>query len=75
MKAAMKYLVFGGENMKKIMKLLDLMWLIDILGTLIGIACIFAGVYQIYKPAAWIILGVILAWPGGVVIGFNKKRG
>jgi Na+-translocating ferredoxin:NAD+ oxidoreductase RnfE subunit len=37
--------------------------LLDILVTIAGIACIFAGIYQIYPPAAWIVLGLILALP------------
>lgn len=38
--------------------------LLDKVITLIGIAFIIYGIKQIYSPAAWIVLGVILAWPG-----------
>jgi hypothetical protein len=31
--------------------------------TIGGIICIFTGIYQIYSPAAWIALGIILAFP------------
>lgn len=32
--------------------------------TIVGIAFIFFGLYQIYPPVAWIVLGVIFAFPG-----------
>ena len=39
--------------------------------TILGIAFIFIGIYQIYSPAAWIVLGLIFAWPGLP----NRKEG
>lgn len=54
-------------------KFIDSIWFIDKIVTLTGIACIFSGIYQIYKPAAWIVLGIILSFPGGVAIGHSKK--
>lgn len=36
----------------------------DKIVTVVGITCIFYGIYCIYPPAAWIVLGVILAFPG-----------
>jgi hypothetical protein len=38
--------------------------LADKMITILGIIFIFIGIYQIYSPAAWIVLGVILAFPG-----------
>ena len=37
---------------------------LDNIIVIIGILCIFIGIYQIYKPASWIALGIILAFPG-----------
>jgi hypothetical protein len=46
-------------------------WL-DKLGTLLGIAFIFFGIFQIFQPAAWIVLGLILAFPGMPRKAVNK---
>ena len=37
---------------------------IDSIVTIAGIIFIVVGIHQIYKPAAWITAGAILAFPG-----------
>lgn len=47
----------------KLPKTQHIIMLIDKAVTILGIAFIFFGIYQIYPPAAWIVFGTILAFP------------
>ncbi len=47
----------------KLLKTQHIIMLIDKAVTILGIAFIFFGIYQIYPPAAWIVFGTILAFP------------
>jgi len=37
---------------------------LDTIATITGIACIFYGIYQIYPPVSWVVLGIVLSFPG-----------
>ena len=38
--------------------------MLDMVGTIAGFVCVVVGIAQIYKPAAWIVAGIILVFPG-----------
>jgi hypothetical protein len=47
----------------KVLKFKDTIEILDLVGTIAGIIMVGIGLYQIYPPAMFIVIGTILALP------------